>query len=267
MSILHALILGLVEGFTEFLPISSTAHLILVSELLGLDQSVFVKTFEIAIQSGAILAVLVIYWRKFLDRQVLAKIIVAFIPTAVIGLIFYKIAKTYLIGNVSVVLWALGIGGLILIIFERWYVQKKERMINDAMTNDQPVTDIRGLSYTKAALIGVAQAVAIIPGVSRSAATIIGGLLAGMHRAAVVEFSFLLAAPTIAAATVLDLYQNYSLFTADETWSLIVGFVAAFVTALVGIKFLLSFVSGKTFVGFGVYRIVVAMVFAFILWS
>lgn len=254
MSPLDSLILGLVEGFTEFLPISSTAHLILTSHILGLGQTAFVKTFEIAIQSGAILAVITVYWRRFLDLEILKKIIVAFIPTAIIGLLLYKVAKTYLMGNIYVVLGALAIGGVLLIAFELFFRKK-------ALTEPQPLDDVRTMSYKKAAFIGVAQAVAIIPGVSRSAATIIGGLLAGMSRAAIVEFSFLLAAPTIAAATVLDLYKNADAFTTDQTTSLLIGFLAALVTALVGIKFLLSFVQNKTFIGFGVYRILLVIVF------
>lgn len=251
MTPLDSLILGLVEGFTEFLPISSTAHLILTSHILGLGQTAFVKTFEIAIQSGAILAVIIVYWRKFLDLEVVKKIIVAFIPTAIIGLAFYKIIKVYFLDNIYIVLGALAVGGILLIVFEKLFKQDESTLVQD----------VKALSYKKAALIGVAQAVAIIPGVSRSGATIVGGLLAGMSRAAIVEFSFLLAAPTIAAATVLDLYKNAGAFTADQTTSLVIGFIAALVTALVGIKFLLSYVRSKSFVGFGVYRIVLVVVF------
>ncbi|MEK7641380.1 MAG: undecaprenyl-diphosphate phosphatase [Patescibacteria group bacterium] len=258
MTPLSALILGLVEGFTEFLPISSTAHLILTSHILGLSQTAFVKTFEIAIQSGAILAVLAIYWKRFLDIAILKKIIAAFIPTAIIGFALHGVIKDYLIGNISVVLWALGLGGLALIFFEFIFRRGKVVVSSEEVSVAE---EIRAVSYTKAALIGVAQAVAVIPGVSRSAATIVGGLLAGMSRAAVVEFSFLLAVPTIGAATVLDLAKNASAFTADQSISLIIGFLAAFATALIGIKFLLSYVKGRSFVGFGVYRILLVIVF------
>lgn len=252
MTLLHSLILGIVEGFTEFLPISSTAHLILTSHILGIDQSAFVKTFEIAVQSGAILAVLAIYWRKFLDIEILKKIITAFIPTAIIGLILYKFIKTYMIGNISVVLWALAIGGIILIIFERFFRPSTETIV---------INDIKELSYKQAVMIGVAQSVAVIPGVSRSAATIVGGLMMGMSRMTIVEFSFLLAVPTIGAATVLDLVKNFGIFTADQSGVLIVGLISAFVTALIGIKFLLSYVRTRSFVGFGVYRIILVVVF------
>ena len=256
MPLLHSLILGIVEGFTEFLPISSTAHIILTAQLLGIAQSSFVKTFEIAVQSGAILAVVAVYWRRFLNIEVLKKVIAAFIPTAVIGLVLYKFIKSYLVGNMSVVLWALGIGGVILILFEKFYLNKRNVTV-EGIVNDE----ITSLSYGKAALIGVAQAVAVIPGVSRSAATIIGGSLAGMSLSAVVQFSFLLAVPTIGAATILDLYKNMGAFTSDETGSLIIGFMAAFVTALLGIRFLRSLGKNKMFTGFGIYRIVVAVLF------
>lgn len=264
MTIFESLILGLVEGFTEFLPISSTAHLILTSHLLGLDQSVFVKTFEIAIQSGAILAVLVVYWRRFLDWEILKKIAAAFIPTALIGLALYKFSKQYLLGNISVVLWALAIGGVLLIVFEKWHKKTRDARIEAGqiqVVEESPATEIRSMSYKKAVGLGVAQAIAIIPGVSRSGATIIGGLLAGMSRGAIVEFSFLLGAPTILAATALDLFKNAGAFTSDQFGSLFIGLSAAFITALLGIKFLLRYVRTKTFVGFGVYRIAIAVIF------
>jgi undecaprenyl-diphosphatase len=256
MALIHSLILGLIEGFTEFLPVSSTAHLILASDILGLDQSAFVKTFEIVIQSGAILAVIVLYWKKFLDVEILKKVIAAFIPTAIIGYILYKLVKNYLIGNITVVLWALAIGGVILIAFDYFFKPKQ---------NYAAVNDIKSLTYGKAVTIGLVQAIAIIPGVSRSAATIIGGSFAGMSREAVVEFSFLLAVPTILAATGLDLVKNINSFSADQTGTLLIGFIAAFVTALMGIKFLLSFIRSKSWVWFGVYRLAIVTLFVLFL--
>lgn len=253
MTLLDSLILGIVEGLTEFLPISSTAHLILTADILGLDHSAFLKTFEIAIQSGAILAVLVVYWRKFLDLEIIKKILAAFIPTAIVGFALYAIIKEHLLGNISVVLWALAIGGVALILFEKYYYK--------SISNENAIQDIKGLSYKKALYIGLIQSVAVIPGVSRSAATIVGGLLAGMSRYAIVEFSFLLAVPTIAGATALDLFKNYNLFSANESGILAVGFLSAFFTAIIGIKFLLSYVKNKTFVGFGIYRVLLVIVF------
>lgn len=272
MTIIHSIILGIVEGFTEFLPISSTAHLTLTSQLLGLSQSAFVKTFEIAIQSGAIVAVIVIYWRKFLDLKILKQIIFAFIPTAVIGLLLYKIAKMYLLGNISVVLWSLAIGGVIIILFEKYWVKKSPDGILEGDDIDQNNdftsrigAEIKGLNIKQTALIGVFQVLAIIPGVSRSAATIIGGRVLGISKEAIVEFSFLLAVPTILAATTLDLLKNYQLFSMSEFSNLSFGFVTSFLTALIGIKFLMVYIRKHSFVSFGIYRIIVAIIFAIII--
>lgn len=283
MTILHSLILGIVEGFTEFLPISSTAHLTLTSQLMGLDQSAFVKTFEIAIQSGAIFAVLAIYWRKFLDFKILKQVVIAFIPTGIIGLILYKIAKQYLLGNVSVVLWSLAIGGVIIILFEKYWAKKaRDSRVNSAQSVEGSVVEgveidgsvevvasteivsdeIKGLNIKQTALVGVFQSLAIIPGVSRSAATIIGGRLLGISKEAIVEFSFLLAVPTILAATALDLLKNYKEFSMDQFGNISIGFIASFITALIGIKFLMSYIRKNDFTSFGLYRIVVAVIFA-----
>ncbi len=179
-------------------------------------------------------------------------------------------------------LWALGIGGVVLIVFEYLFSLKKKVSLDATYVSQTPDSitvvsaheevvsshvDIHSLSYAKATLIGVAQAVAVIPGVSRSAATILGGLGAGMSRAAIVEFSFLLAVPTIGAATVLDLYKNSGLFSVSQIGVLSVGFIASFVTALFGIRFLLRIIRRRSFVGFGVYRIIIALGCAIVLIS
>jgi len=247
-----AAILGIVEGITEFLPISSTAHLMFASEALGLAQTVFVKSFEIVIQLGAILAVVVLYWRKFLEFDTMARVAVAFVPTAVVGLTLYPIIKNVLIGNIAVALVALAVGGLALIAFERWH-------------GTQVQAEPRALTYKEAVLVGLAQAVAVIPGVSRSAATIVGGLALGINRQTIVEFSFLLAAPTMAAATALDLYKNAGEFSHANWGVLLVGFAVSFVVALASIKWLLRFVKTHDFTGFGIYRIVAAAAFALLL--
>jgi undecaprenyl-diphosphatase len=257
ITIFSALVLGLVEGFTEFLPISSTAHLILTSHLLGIPQSNFTKTFEIAIQSGAILAVLALYWRKFLEIETLKKVIVAFIPTGIIGLAVYKFAKAYLLDNIGIVLLALGAGGILLIIFEYLY----ERKVDKRGSSEAEVA----VTYKKALWIGVFQALAIVPGVSRAAATVIGGMLVGIRREAIVEFSFLLAVPTMLAATGLDLLKNAGAFSLSELGVLTLGFIASFATAIVSIKFLLRYIKNHTFTWFGFYRIALALAFLFIL--
>ncbi len=254
MSVIHSVILGLVEGITEFLPVSSTGHLILASALLGIPQSDFQKTFEIVIQLGAILAVVVIYWRSFLELETLKKVIVAFIPTGIIGLALYKVVKTYLLGNEQVVLWALALGGAALILFEYWHTEKESASAS-----------IAEVTYKQALWIGLFQAVSIIPGVSRSAATMLGGLVVGLKRRTIVEFSFLLAVPTMLAASGLDLLKTSVAFTAGQVGSLAIGFVVAFAVALLSIRFLLGYVRSHTFVPFGIYRIAVALAFYFLI--
>ena len=251
MSFFDALVLGVIEGVTEFLPISSTGHLILVSDLLRLLDTEFLKSFEVSIQLGAILAVVFLYWRLiFIKLETVKKVLVAFLPTAVIGLVFYSLVKKHLLGNELVVIIALFLGGIFLIIFERFY---KER--------EGAVEEIINLSYKQAVWIGLFQSLAIVPGVSRAAATIIGGLVLGMKRRTIVEFSFLLAIPTMAAATGLDLLRSFTSIKTEEFGLLAVGFTVAFLTALASVKFLLKFIKTHNFTVFGIYRIVAAWLF------
>ena len=250
MTLLQSIILGVVEGFTEFLPISSTAHLILASRLLGLEQTEFQKTFEIAIQLGAILSVILLYWRKFLNMQVLARVITAFIPTGIIGFALYKVVKTYFMDSEAIVLWSLFLGGVVLIVFELLHREA-----------DDAVADVEAIPYSKCALIGLFQSISMIPGVSRAGATIIGGLILGLSRSTIVEFSFLLAVPTMLAATLYDLYKNAATFAPQQFGVLAAGFIASFLVALLAIKFLLAYVRTNTFIPFGVYRILVAAAF------
>lgn len=259
MTIIQAVILGIVEGVTEFLPVSSTGHLILTSKLLGIADSNFLKSFEIAIQFGAILSVVVLYWKKLWNLetttvggvpQIAGKVFTAFLPTAIIGFLLYKILKTYLLSNGLLVVWALALGGVVLIAFEMYY--KKATLPNHSTEE---------ISYKKSFWIGVAQSLAIIPGVSRSGATIIGGLLMGINRQAIVEFSFLLAVPTMAAATAYDLYKNAGSFSFSEFHILAIGFVVSFIVAMASIVWLLRFVKAHTFISFGVYRIIAALIF------
>lgn len=250
MDLFSGFLLGIIEGVTEFLPISSTGHLILASSLLGVAQSDFQKSFEIIIQLGAIASVVALYWRKFLDIEVLKRLMVAFVPTGVIGLALYKIIKTYLLGNEMVVLWALGLGGAALIAFEYWHKEK-----------EGAVQEVARITYTQSALIGLFQAIAIVPGVSRSAASIVGGLTAGLTRTTIVEFSFLLAVPTMLAASGLDILKSHSAFSWHDTGLLAIGFITSFVVALAAIRWLLGFVRTHSFVPFGVYRIALAVLF------
>jgi undecaprenyl-diphosphatase len=250
VSQLHALILGLVEGITEFLPVSSTAHLILATHLLRLQETEFVKSFQIIIQLGAILSVVVLYWRKFLNWDVLLKLAVAFIPTGVIGLTVYKAIKGYLLGNLTVVLASLLIGGIALIVFERFHTQTSTEI------------DFAEITWKRAFLIGLFQAIAVIPGVSRSAATIVGGSLIGVSKRTIVEFSFMLAVPTMLAASALELLKNHSAVS-ENVGALGIGFVVSFVTAIVAIKSFLNFIKKRDFTFFGWYRVALAIVYFF----
>ena len=249
MKLIHAVILGIIEGITEFLPISSTGHMILASELLGLTESNFLKTFEIVIQLGAILSVVVLYGRSLIkDRDLMQKVIVAFIPTGVLGLLLYRVVKQYLLGNPVIVVSALTLGGIFLILFEKYHLHAEGE-------------DARKISYKQAALIGTFQSLAMVPGVSRSASTIIGGLILGVERKTIVEFSFLLAIPTMAAATGLDLLKSAPSFTFTQFEVLAVGFIVSFIVAILSIKFLLRFIQNHSFISFGVYRIAVGILF------
>ena len=251
MEIIHAVILGIVEGISEFLPISSTGHLILASKLLGLAQTDFQKSFSIAIQLGAILAVVVLYGQRFLlERKTLINVMAAFVPTAVIGLAFYKPIKHYLLGSSAVVVWSLLLGGIFMIVFERWHKTKAQV--------GHSVTDIH---WKQAVMIGLVQSLSIVPGVSRAAATIFGGLFSGLNRTAAVEFSFLLAVPTMAAATALDVLKSYKSFSGTDFSVLAVGMITSFLVAMLSIKFLLNFINKHDFTAFGVYRIVIAVLF------
>jgi undecaprenyl-diphosphatase len=253
MSFIDSIILGLVEGFTEFLPISSTAHLILTSKLIGLETSEFLKSFEIAIQLGAIASVIFLYWKTLVTKWELnKKIVAAFIPTAIIGLIFYKLIKSVLLENYLVSVYALIIGGAVLIIFELLHKEEESHIEN-----------LAEITYSKAVAIGLFQSISIIPGVSRAASTILGGMILGIKRRTIVEFSFLLAIPTMAAATGLDLIKSGNTFSKSDFLSLGVGFIVSFIMATLSIKLLLRFVQNHNFTAFGIYRIILGLGFLF----
>lgn len=255
MDLIHAVILGIVEGVTEFLPISSTGHLILASNLLRIPQTEFLKSFEIVIQLGAIFAVVVLYWKDLFVRwNVMKRIVVAFLPTALVGLFLYPVIKSTLLGNTRVVVWSLLLGGVALILFERWQAKYPPNIRS-------VVGEIEKISYSQTLFVGVCQSVAVIPGVSRAAATIVGGLFLGLTRRAIVEFSFLLAAPTMLAATVLDLYKSASSFASADFSVLGVGFFVSFVVALFVVRWFIQFVQSHTFTDFGWYRIAIAALF------
>lgn len=251
MDYLQAIILAIVEGITEFLPISSTGHLVLTADILKISQTEFVKSFEIIIQLGAIFAIVFLYAKTFLlNRQALFRVCVGFFPTAIIGFTLYKVIKSFLLGNTFVTLLALLFGGIALILLELLYKEK-----------DHHANTIEQISLKQAFLIGVFQSLSIIPGVSRSAATIIGGLFMGIKRKAAVEFSFLLSVPTMLAASGLDLIKSNFSFSQQEYMLLSIGFFGSFIVAIVTVKFLLKFIQTHTFIPFGVYRVIVAILF------
>ncbi len=250
MELWQAIVLGIVEGLTEFLPVSSTGHLILVSSLMGIKQTEFQKSFEIAIQLGSILAVVFLFYgRLFSDIELWKRIVVAFIPTGVLGFLLYKFIKGYLF-NPFVVSFMLVLGGIVFILVERWLKDHPPKYGDE----DQ-------IPYLKAFAIGLFQSLAMIPGTSRSGATIVGGLLLGLDRRTAAEFSFLLAVPTMFVATGYDLYKNHSQFSVENWQILTVGFITAFVSAVVAVKWFLGFVKKHSFVPFGIYRIAVGLIF------
>ncbi len=254
MDFLQAILLGVVEGVTEFLPVSSTGHLILAEGLLGVPPSGFWTSFTVAIQLGAILAVVALYAKKLMrDGRLMSLVVAAFLPTAVVGLAVYPYVKHYLLGNQTVVLAALALGGLAIVVFERFYRAPQG-------------LELASLTYGQALSIGLFQTIAVVPGVSRAAATVIGGLLLGLKRTAIVEFSFLLAIPTMAAATGLDLWETGASFAPREWGVLAAGFAVSFVTAWLAVRWLLGYVSRRSFAAFGWYRIGLAFVFLVALW-
>ncbi len=254
--LLTAVILGIVEGVTEFLPVSSTGHLILATELLGYDAARW-SVFNIAIQPGAILAIVVIYWRTFVavlrgltrwERQSVVfvrNLLTAFVPAVVLGLLLRNQIEA-LLENAIVVAWALIIGGLAILVVER-----------TAKTNN--VLGIAGVGFGKSVKIGLIQCLAMVPGVSRSGATIMGAMALGIDRRTAADFSFFLAIPTLAGATVLQLYKHRDAITAHDLELIAIGFVVSFVVALAVVKGFLKIVTRFGFAPFAWYRIVVGM--------
>jgi undecaprenyl-diphosphatase len=257
MTYLQAIIIAIIEGLTEFLPISSTGHMVIASSLMGIEGDAFTKLFEVVIQMGAILSVVVLYWRRFLQSfDIYVKLGIAFIPTAIIGLLFYKHIKAVL-AQPLVIATVLLLGGIVLLFIDN-YFEKNERADN---TNTV-------FSYKNAFIIGCFQSLAVVlPGLSRAAATIIGGLSQGFNRRTAAEFSFLLAVPTMAAASLKDGYEYYKdvvegalpPLSSEQVWTLVLGNVVAFIVALIAIKSFIGFLSKNGFKMFGWYRIIVGL--------
>lgn len=256
MSILQAIILAIIEGLTEFLPVSSTGHMIIGSSLMGIASDPFTKMFTVAIQFGAILSVIVLYWKRFLPEkqslresfQFYTKLLVAFVPAATLGFLLSDFIDAML-ERVDVVGYALILGGVFFLFVDKLFSKNEEIL-------DQKVL------YSTALKIGFFQTIAMIPGVSRSAATIIGGLTQKLNKRTAAEFSFFLAVPTMFAATaykMLNFYDDGGSFGSNEITLLVVGNVAAFIVAILAIKSFISFLTRHGFRFFGYYRIVVGV--------
>jgi undecaprenyl-diphosphatase len=250
MDLLHAIVIAIVEGLTEFVPVSSTGHMILVSFLFNISEEEFTKTFQIFIQLGAILAIVFLYSKRFLQGlTIYYKLAVAFLPTGILGLLFYSIVKAYLF-NHWIVAGSLIVGGIFLIYFDRTHVPKESEE-----------HDLTSISYKKAFMIGLIQSLSMIPGVSRSAATIIGGMALGLTKKHAAEFSFLLAVPTMIAAAGYDIYRFEGDLTLHQMQILAIGFVVAFITAVIAVKAFLALLERYGFQYFGIYRILIGVLF------
>lgn len=247
-----AVILGIVEGFTEFIPVSSTGHLIVASDFLKFNDD-FAKLFEVVIQLGAILAVVWLYRTKiiklvlniFSDKKSFSfavNLLIAFIPASAVGFFFHGVIKQYLFNPMTVAA-ALVIGGIIIIIIEKLNIKE---MTGEALD----------ISRKSALIVGLSQILSLIPGVSRSASTIMGGVCSGLSRKAAAEFSFFLAIPIMFAATCYDLYKSSDVINSQAALSILIGFIAAFISALIVIKWFIKFISSHDFKIFAYYRII-----------
>ena len=256
MTIIDSVILGIIEGITEFLPISSTAHMILVSTLLGLKQTLTNVAFEVIIQLGATLAIVMIYLDKinFKEIELWKKVILAFLPLAIVGfLLRHQIKELFTLTTVA---WMFIIGGIVFFIVEKLYSEEKVK-----------VKEVEKVTYRQAFTIGVFQVFALIPGTSRSGATIVGGMLSGLSRKTAADFSFLLAIPTMFAASGYEFVKNISSFKDQNLLVLGVGFVVSFISCYVAVKWFLSFVKKYTLIPFGIYRIIVGVLLLFLIYK
>jgi undecaprenyl-diphosphatase len=245
MTLFEAIVIAIVEGITEFLPISSTGHMIIAEAMLGMNIDEFTKAFTVNIQFGAILSVVVLYWRRFLQSWTFyRKLFVAFIPAAVIGYLAGDFIDS-LLENVLVVAITMLLGGILLLFVDKWFNRESQ---------NQEVT------YPKALKIGFWQCIAMIPGVSRSAASIIGGMQQKLSRTNAAEFSFFLAVPTMAAASAYKLLKDYKHFNAENIGILVIGNIIAFIVAMIAIKTFITFLQKHGFKVFGWYRIVVGLI-------
>jgi undecaprenyl-diphosphatase len=251
MTYVEALILAVIEGMTEFLPVSSTGHMVIASTFMGISENTLVKNFNVIIQFGAILSVVVLYWRKFFTSfRLYPKLAFAFLPAAVIGVLLSTHIDN-LLTNIWIVITALFFGGIVLVFVDKWFKHANE-------VKEQEV------SWTQSLKIGFFQCLAMIPGVSRSAASIIGGMGTGLNRRTAAEFSFLLAVPTMLGATTKKLLDSYTVIQPYDIKIYLFGSLIAFIVAMIAIKAFLNFLKRYGFKWFGYYRIVVSIVLAIV---
>ena len=254
MDIFQAIIIGIIEGFTEFLPISSTGHMIIASKFMGVSESTLTEAYEVIIQFAAIMAVMIIYREKMTLSKIdlWKKIFIAFLPLAIVGFIFKDQIKTLF--NVQTVAWMFIIGGIVFLVMEYFYEEKEYH-----------IKDVEKVSYKQALGVGMAQIFSLIPGTSRAGATIVGGLLIHLDRETAAEFSFLLAIPVMMAVSGYDFLKHYQDFS-DANWgAFLIGFIVAFIVAYVTIKLFLVFLHRFTFVAFGIYRIIFGVILLMII--
>ena len=248
MSLFEAIILAIIEGITEFLPVSSTGHMIIANSLMGIAENEFVKFYTIAIQLGAILSVVVLYYKRLLQSiDIYLKLAVGFIPAGILGFLLNDYIDQLLESVVTVGVSLLA-GGIILLFVDKWFSDNEKSVVK--------------IDYKKSVIIGLFQSLAMIPGVSRSAATIIGGLLQGLSRKSAAEFSFLLAIPTMLAATLykaLKYHQDIG-FKSDDIPVFLIGNIVAFIVAMLAIKTFIHYLTKYGFRIFGIYRIIVGMI-------
>ncbi len=253
MSFFHAIILGIVEGLTEFLPISSTAHLILTSKLLNLPQTDFQKFFEVFIQSGAILAVIIIYIKYILEnRKIIPKVFASFVPTAIIGFLLYKIIKNVFFDSNYLMVGAFFILGVGFLIIEYLIKNKKIKLVQS----------INRLNYQTAVIVGLAQALAVVPGVSRAGIVLLTMMIMGFKRDESALYSFLLAVPTILAAAGYDFYKSKNLLviSSNNLVLLAIGFLVSFISAYVVVNWFVKYLQKNTLNIFAIYRIILALI-------
>ncbi|NVJ86505.1 MAG: undecaprenyl-diphosphate phosphatase [Algoriphagus sp.] len=256
MTLFQSIIIAIIEGLTEFLPISSTGHMILASTAMGIHDDEFVKTFEVFIQLGAILAIALMYIKRFFrGLKIYFKLLAAFIPTAIVGLLAYDIIKGYLF-NPVVVSVSLILGGVILILIDKKVVNQTSHL-----------SEVEDISYKNAFFIGLFQCLSMVPGTSRAAATIIGGVFNGLDKKQATEFSFLLAVPTMMAAGGYDLIKSDLAFTQEQIILLAIGSGVAFISAWIAVKLFIRYVSNHGFTAFGWYRIVLGILFLALMWG